>query len=55
MKKQLIELAKHTLELWRAIKTIKTPGLFGEEVNFFDEEPECVKLSRRIIEKYGED
>ena len=54
MRKKLIKLAKSTLELWEIAKTMKTPGLFGEEVDFFDREPECVKQSRSILKEYGD-
>lgn len=53
MRKQLITLAKSTLELWEIAKTMKTPGLFGDDVDFFDKEPQCVVLAKKLITEYG--
>lgn len=54
MKKEMLKLAEEVLELWEALKFIKTPSIFDEDMEFFEEEPTCIKTARKIIKKYGE-
>lgn len=54
MREEALKLANEVLKLWEALKFVKEPGMFDEDMPFFEEEPECVKTARKIINKYGE-